>query len=87
MIGRIRWPVLRILRWERRGWKTKERDSTRKKEKATRKAEPTLSHGYHPPNGRRGGKILAWRFALFFFRNEKRVTDTSMTGGVSAQLK
>lgn len=59
----------------------------RKREKATRKAEPILSHGYHPPNGRRGGKILAWRFALFFFRNEKRVTDTSMTGGVSAQLK
>lgn len=27
MIGRIRWPVLRILRWERRGWKTEERDS------------------------------------------------------------
>lgn len=39
--------------------------------KEERKAKPTLSHGYHPPNGQRGGKILAWRFALFFFfRND-----------------
>lgn len=38
-----------------------------------------LSHGYHPPNGRRNSGVL-----LF---SGTRPTDTSMTGGVSAQLK
>lgn len=37
------------------------------------------SHGYHPPNGRRNSGVL-----LF---SETRPTDTSMTGGVPAQLK
>lgn len=85
MIGRIRGPFCGFF--DGRKAKRTRKGLDREARKEERKAKPTLSHGYHPPNGQRGGKILAWRFALFFFRNEKRLTDTSMTGGASAQLK